>query len=161
MSPSGGQKLGGDFQQVLGVGGRAHAAGENQVVASALALDVRYESTDVSIGQAVRANVRATYNGAGSRDQVIVRVGTAPGFVPVAEDLAAIVREGRAARMEQGASDVTFYLMGLASGQARDLSFRVVPSLAADVEAPASSAYVYYEPSIKSEVAPVRLHVVP
>jgi len=140
---------------------RVHTPRVSTPVDAQLALDVRYESTDVSIGQAVRANVRATYNGAGSRDQVIVRVGTAPGFVPVAEDLAAIVREGRAARMEQGASDVTFYLMGLASGQARDLSFRVVPSLAADVEAPASSAYVYYEPSIKSEVAPVRLHVVP
>ena len=45
------------------------------------------------------------------------------------------------------------------SGQSRDLSFESIPSLAAEVEAPASVAYVYYEPAIRSEVAPIALRV--
>ena len=111
------------------------------------------------MGTPLTTRVSASYRGAGARDQVIVRVGLAPGFVPRSEGLEAIVRDGRAARYEVGQSDVTFYLMGLRSGQSRDLSFESIPSLAAEVEAPASVAYVYYEPAIRSEVAPIALRV--
>lgn len=124
-----------------------------------LGLEVGYSSTEGVVGTPLTTRVSASYRGAGARDQVIVRVGLAPGFVPRSEGLEAIVRDGRAARYEVGPSDVTFYLMGLRSGQSRDLSFESIPSLAAEVEAPASVAYVYYEPAIRSEVAPIALRV--
>lgn len=124
-----------------------------------LGLEVSYSSTEGVVGTPLTTRVSASYRGAGARDQVIVRVGLAPGFVPRSEGLEAIVRDGRAARYEVGQSDVTFYLMGLRSGQSRDLSFESIPSLAAEVEAPASVAYVYYEPAIRSEVAPIALRV--
>lgn len=122
---------------------------------SELSLSVTYASTDVEVGTSIRANVNATYNGEGTRDQVLVRVGRAPGMTPRVEDLERIVAEGRAARYEIGASEVTFYLMGMQSGSSRDLSFGLVPTLPVTAEAPASVVYVYYEPTIRTETAPV------
>ncbi len=124
-----------------------------------LGLEVGYSSTEGLVGTPISTRVTASYRGAGARDQVIVRVGLAPGFVPRSETLEALVRDGRVARYEVQPSDVTFYLMGLESGRARDLSFQSIPTLAAEVEAPASVAYVYYEPAIRSEVAPIQLRV--
>ena len=69
---------------------------------------------------------------------------------------------GRVSRVEKNARDVTYYLMGLAASETRELSFRVVPRLAGVVEAPASVAYAYYAAAeVRAEVAPTRLTVTP
>jgi hypothetical protein len=115
-----------------------------------LSLTVNFDTTSVAVGSPVTVTARA-HDGeaAGSRDQVIVRVGRAPGFEPRTEDLDAIVARGLASRYEVRAEDVTFYLMGLAAGETRELSFRLVPSLPVDATAPASTIYAYYEPSLR------------
>lgn len=127
--------------------------------ASELSLSVAYDRTTVNVGEAVRANVTATYTGVGVRDQVIVRVGRAPGFEPKAEDLAAIVADGRAQRYEADDRTVTFYLMGVQANVPRDLSFGFVPTMAVEALAPASVIYAYYEPTIRAELAPIAVDV--
>ncbi|MCA9550095.1 MAG: hypothetical protein KC933_08675 [Myxococcales bacterium] len=124
-----------------------------------LALGVSYDATQIAVGAPVTAHVQATFTGQGVRDQVMVRVGRAPGFSPRTADLDAIVADGRAARYEVDAEYVTFYLMGLTAGQPRDLSFGLVPGLSASVEAPASEMYVYYQPDIRAEAPGVRFEV--
>jgi hypothetical protein len=124
-----------------------------------LSLSVAYDRTTAAVGEVVRANVLATYSGPGVRDQVLVRIGRAPGFAPRTEQLDALVASQRASRYEVNERDVTFYLMGLASGEPRDLSFDWVPALAVDAEVPASVMHVYYEPQIRAEVAPVTFQV--
>lgn len=126
-----------------------------------LALQVTWPSTALAVGAPVQAAVTATYRGTGTRDQLMVRVGKAPGFSPMTEDLDAIVASGRAARYEIDAQFVTFYLMGMQSQRPRDLSMRFVPTLAATAVSPASEMYVYYEPTIRTEVAPVSFTVAP
>ncbi|MCK6548133.1 MG2 domain-containing protein [Myxococcota bacterium] len=127
--------------------------------ASELALTVSYDRSTVNVGEMVRANVSAVYTGAGVRDQVIVRVGRAPGFEPRGEDLAAIVADGRAERFEVDERSVTFYMMGVQANVARDLSFQFVPTIAVEALAPPSVIYAYYEPSIRSELAPIAVTV--
>jgi hypothetical protein len=122
-------------------------------------LDVSYDRTSLLVGESVRATVVAVNNDAGTRDQVIVRVGRAPGFVPDTADLDAIVARGAASRYEVRATDVTFYLMGLGADESRDLSFRLTPNLAVTALAPASSIYPYYDPSLERTLEPIEFDV--
>lgn len=117
-----------------------------------LSLTVAYDTTQTQVGIPVTATARATNDDAGTRDQVIVQVGRAPGFEPMIEDLEALVAAGAAARYEVRTDDVTFYLMGVESGETRELQFRLTPGLEVDATAPASSVYAYYEPSLKHVV---------
>jgi hypothetical protein len=115
-----------------------------------LSLSVDYDTTTSVVGVPVNVLARATNTEtSGARDQVIVRVGRAPGFVPRTEDLDAIVAAGSASRYEVRSDDVTFYLMGLAAGETRELRFRLTPSLPVDATAPAARIYAYYEPSLE------------
>jgi hypothetical protein len=141
---------------------RVHREAPPRSASPELALDVGYESTALTVGQATRVRVRATHAGRGPRDQVVVRVGLAPGMSAMDADLDALVSSGRVSRVEKNARDVTYYLMGLAASETRELSFRVVPRLAGVVEAPASIAYAYYAAAeVRAEVAPTRLTVTP
>lgn len=124
-----------------------------------LALTVSYDQPSAAIGESVAVHVGALYSGPGVRDQVLVRVGRAPGFVPRTEELDQLVASHRIARYEVNDRDVTMYLMAMQSSENRDLSFHFVPTLAVDAEVPASVIYAYYEPSIRAEVAPLTFHV--
>jgi hypothetical protein len=124
-----------------------------------LSLTLEYDTTETQVGVPVRAVARATNDDAGTRDQVIVQVGRAPGFEPMREDLDALVASGLAARYEIRTDDVTFYLMGLESGETRELAFRLTPGLEVDATAPASTVYAYYEPALRHVVEAERFIV--
>lgn len=126
-----------------------------------LSLDVTWSDTELTVGEPVQADLTATYNGEGQRDQVLVRLGRAPGFSPFLQDLDALQASGVIARYEVDDTHVTLYMMGLASGEARTVSMRFVPTLAAEAQAPTSEIYVYYEPTIRSEVGPQAFVVAP
>ena len=127
-----------------------------------LSLTVAYDTTTTVVGRPVNITARAHDGEAsGTRDQVIVRIGRSPGFEPRTEDLDAIVASHLASRYEVRAEDVTFYLMGLAAGETRELRFRLVPSLPVDATAPASTIYAYYEPSLRQTLPPEHLRATP
>jgi len=123
------------------------------------ALDVSYDATTTTVGTPVRVTAQVTNNSDGVQDQVMVRIGRAPGFAPRGEDLEAIVAAGLASRYEVRADDVTFYLMGFAPRGVRELSYRLTPSLAVEALAPSSSVYGYYQPDQKQVVDPQRFVV--
>ena len=68
---------------------------------------------------------------------------------------------GLASRYEVDDTHVTLYLMGLAGQEARTMAVRFVPTLAATAIAPASEIYVYYEPTIRTEVPATTFTVAP
>ena len=117
-----------------------------------LSMTLAYDTTETTVGSPVTATVQARNDDAGTRDQVIVQVGRAPGFDPVQEDLDALVAQGLVSRAEVRESDVTFYLMALESGETRTLTFRLTPGLSLTASAPASTIYAYYEPSLQHTV---------
>ena len=129
------------------------------VTSPELDLSVGYDGAAAVVGAPVTAHVSAAFTGQGVRDQVLVRVGRAPGFAPDTAQLDAHVAAGHAARYEVDAEFVTFYLMGLSAGSPRDLSFDFIPGLAASAEAPPSEMYVYYERNIRAEAPGLRFEV--
>jgi len=124
-----------------------------------LALTVDYDTTSTTLGSPVTVTARARNNDEVVRNQVIVRIGRAPGFVPRTEDLEVMVAAGLVSRFEVREDDVTFYLMDVAAGESRELVFRMTPSLVLEATAPASSVYAYYEPELR-QMVPAQLMVV-
>jgi len=122
-------------------------------------LNVGYDATTTTVGTPIRVTAHVVNNSDGIQDQVMVRVGRAPGFTPRGEDLEAIVASGLASRYEVRSDDVTFYLMGFPAHGTRDLSYRLTPSLVVEALAPASSVYPYYRPDEKQMVDPQRFVV--
>lgn len=90
---------------------------------------------------------------------MIVKIGRAPGFEPMTEDLQRIVDNGLASRFEVRGTDVTLYTMGMQSNQPRDMQVRFTPTLAANATAPASTIYAYYEPALHVDATAVRFDV--
>lgn len=121
-----------------------------------LSLSVSYDATEVEMSEAITATVHATNNDVDTRDQVIVQIGRAPGFDPRTEDLEWLKTRRVISRYEVRATDITFYLMNLTGGESRELTFRVVPSIAGSFTAPSSEIYSYYETALK-ETLPVQL----
>ena len=124
-----------------------------------LDLQVAFDNTEVTVGDTVNADVTVTNNDDELRNQVIVKLGIAPGMVPNLEDLAKLVREQRISRFELRDQDIVMYCMGLAPGEARKLAVRMIATLAATATAPASSVYAYYEPQLKKVRPAVRFTV--
>ena len=124
-----------------------------------LDLQVAFDDTDVNVGDTVSADVTVTNNDTETRNQVLVKLGIAPGMVPNLEDLAKLVREHRISRFELRDQDVVMYCMGLVAGEARKLPVRMTATLAATATAPASSVYAYYEPLLKRLRPAVRFTV--
>ncbi|HEX2676533.1 MAG TPA: hypothetical protein VHM19_07830, partial [Polyangiales bacterium] len=124
-----------------------------------LDLNVKYDATDVNVGDTVMTDVTVTNNDTETRNQVIARIGMAPGLVPNLDDLAALVRDGRIARFELRDKELVLYCMKLTAGEARKLSLRMIATLAADATAPASSVYAYYEPLLKLVRPAVKFNV--
>jgi alpha-2-macroglobulin-like protein len=125
-----------------------------------LSLEVTYDTVEAPLGGSVQVLATAVNNdGEGQRDQVIVRVGRAPGFEPRQEDLSALVTSGLVSRFEVQKDDVTLYLMALQAGEARALPFRLTPTLVVDALAPSSSIYAYYQPNLVDRVPAQRFVV--
>ncbi len=122
-------------------------------------LTVSHDTTQPNVGEPVTTTAVATYTGTGQRDQVMVRIGRAPGFAPMTADLDQIVAAGLASRYELRETEVAFYVMGMRGGDPRTFTFRQIPTLSIEGEAPASSVYAYYEPQLKAEAAPTRFEV--
>ncbi|MEM9191440.1 MAG: alpha-2-macroglobulin family protein [Myxococcota bacterium] len=124
-----------------------------------LDLQVDYDRTDVAVGEPVQVNATATNNDSSVRNQVMVRIGRAPGFLPNPGDLEGLVTSGAVSRYETRARDVTFYLMNLQPGERRRLSFRLTPNLAVSATADAPIIYPYYEPELGRRGVPTRFEV--
>ncbi|MDD9940891.1 MAG: MG2 domain-containing protein [Myxococcales bacterium] len=122
-------------------------------------LQVNYASTNLNVGDSVMADVQVTNNDDVERNQVIVRLGLAPGMTPSPDDLAALVRQRMISRYEIRGKDLVMYCMGVRGGEVRRLPVTLTATLAADASAPGSMVYAYYEPQLKVMRPAVRFNV--
>ncbi|MDF1563606.1 MAG: alpha-2-macroglobulin family protein [Deltaproteobacteria bacterium] len=123
--------------------------------AGGVAVEVSHGLQTLSVGEVDPVSVTVTNTTASDADQILVKVGLAPGMVPVADDLTAMVQTGRISRFETSATGVVLYLHKLERNASETFSFGAMPTLAGELEAPATEAYGYYMPQEKAVSPPV------
>lgn len=125
---------------------------------ASLALDVTYGANAVSVGGTTKVRARISWNGKEPATMPLVEIGLPPAFEAEQSDLDAIVASKVGIdrwTLEHG--KVTLYIATLPADKPLDVSFSVRATRAAKVVAPASSAYLYYHPEVRTETAPLLL----
>lgn len=117
-------------------------------------LDVAYPAGTVGVGEAAGVDVRVANTTGERMEMVMLQLGVPPGFDVVMRGLNEAVAAGVVSRADRTASGVDAYLYGLDPAEALELSFDIVPRMPAAVQAPASVAYLYYDPAVRTETEP-------
>lgn len=137
----------------------------------AVSVAVAYDRTQLSVDDTVEVRVTVTLNQPGTAQQALIDLGLPPGFELQAEDLAARVAHDR----DRGTSDtgprieryevtgrqILVYATGLTQETPLAFSYRLKAKFPLAAQAPASSAYDYYNPEVSGESAPQMLVVAP
>jgi hypothetical protein len=130
---------------------------QKQAGSSPLTLDVAYSPTSVPTGGVTTARVRLAWKGNEPARMPLVEVAIPPAFEAETYDLDKLVADAtshvRRYTVERG--KVTLYLVELAQDQPLTLDLPLRALRPARVVAPSSVAYLYYEPEVRSETAPV------
>jgi hypothetical protein len=134
------------------------------------AIQVTYDRTELAVDDTVGVNVKVTLNQPGARaEQAMIDLGLPPGFTLVSEDLDGVVARfndvspeytgPQVQRYELTGRQILVYATNLSAEQPLAFNFRLRAKYPLRVQAPASSAYDYYNPEKRGESAPVVLEV--
>lgn len=149
---------GGDVSyQVVG----QHYVPWQRAAGAALSLDVAYAPTSLSPGSMTSCHVKLGWKGKESARVPMIELGVPPAFEVDTDSLEALMRaDGSAIQrytVERGV--VTLYLSTVAEDKPLEFDVRLRALRPAKVIAPSSSAYLYYEPEVRTETEPVQLKV--
>src|SRR5207247_4399798 len=115
-------------------------------MAEPLTIDVRYDRTDLAVGDTVKATATVTNKMRQSAPMVMLDLPIPAGFAPVAEDFSKLVQAGRIAKFQMNARTVIVYLRSLEPGTPLKLEYGLRATLPVKVTVPAARVYGYYEP---------------
>jgi len=124
-----------------------------------LNVSVKYDRTELARNDIVSANVSVGFSGQGAANMVIVDLGIPPGFQVLSEDLQALVDKKAIQKYTVTGRQVIVYLERVESGKALEFSYRMRAKYPVRAKTPASVAYLYYNPEVRSVVQPVNLVV--
>ncbi|NMC69365.1 MAG: hypothetical protein GYA57_04755 [Myxococcales bacterium] len=127
--------------------------------AGPLSIEVAYDRTHLAVDDRVTATVTLTNNTRGDLMMVIADLGVPPGFDLDTEDLDALVAAGTFRRYEPTGRQVILYFDRLVPGPPVVFSYDLIARNPMRGEAPASAAYLYYDPSVRTSARPIRLEV--
>jgi hypothetical protein len=101
--------------------------------------------------------VRLAWHGKEAARMPLVEIGIPPAFEVETADLDKLVadREGRVKRYTVERGKVTLYLLDLPEDKPLSVDLQLRALRPARVVVPASTAYLYYEPEVRSETVPV------
>lgn len=130
-----------------------------------VSIDVAYDRSELSVNDTVNVAVQIALNRPGARSEsAIIDLGLPPGFTVEAEDLAALVayyndvpqdyQFAQIQRYELTGRQIIIYLTNLSEGKPLQFSFRLRAKYPLRAQAPATSAYDYYDPDLSGEQAP-------
>jgi uncharacterized protein YfaS (alpha-2-macroglobulin family) len=127
--------------------------------AAALSLDVAYAPSTLSAGSVTSCHVRLAWKGKEAARVPMIELGIPPAFEVDADDLEALMRVKDSAlqryTVERGL--VTLYLSTVNEDKPLEFDIHLRALRPAKVVAPSSSAYLYYEPEVRTETQPVQL----
>jgi hypothetical protein len=107
----------------------------------------------------VTATVTLTNNTAGDLMMVIADLGVPPGFDLDTEDLDALVAAGTFRRYEPAGRQVIVYFDQLVPGPPVVFGYDLIAHNPMRGEAPSSTAYLYYDPTVRTTARPIPLLV--
>jgi len=133
-------------------------------------IDVAYDRTELAVNDTVNVNVTITLNKAGGRaESAMVDLGLPPGFTVQTEDLDALIEKFKDTpkdyayptikRYELTGRQALLYLQNLSDGMPLRFSYHLRARFPLKAQAPASSAYDYYNPSVSGEAQPLVITV--
>lgn len=124
-----------------------------------LSLEVAYGSRSIRAGETTTAKVTLGWKGATPGNMPLVEVAIPPGFTAETDKLDTLAKEHAVQRYAVERGKLVLYLVKLEEGKPLELDIPFRASRSASVTAPASVAYLYYEPEVRTETAPVTLKV--
>jgi hypothetical protein len=124
-----------------------------------LSIDVAYDRTHLAVDDRVTATVTLTNNTAGDLMMVIADLGVPPGFDLDTEDLDALVAAGTFRRYEPAGRQVIVYFDQLVPGPPVVFGYDLIAHNPMRGEAPSSTAYLYYDPTVRTTARPIPLLV--
>jgi hypothetical protein len=125
-----------------------------------LELTVEYDRQELAVDDVVRARVTLHYRQGRTADNAIIDLGIPPGFDPLTEDLDRAVAQGTIARWELTERQIIFYVGRLEPESTLLLDYGLRARYPLRAHTPASEAYLYYEPEVRTSVQPVEIVVV-
>jgi uncharacterized protein YfaS (alpha-2-macroglobulin family) len=125
----------------------------------AVAVQVSYDRSDLSVNDVVTAKVTAQLQIPGVARMAIVDVGLPPGFTVLSEDLDLLVERQIISRYELAARQIIIYLEEFSSKKPLEFSYRLRAKYPLKAQAPASQAYDYYTPDTQGIQRPQQITV--
>ncbi len=124
-----------------------------------LLIDQEYDTVKLSADDILTSRVKVHYNMPGTANMVIVDLGIPPGFELERDAFDSMVEEGRIERYSVTPGQVILYFREIRNEEPVDFAYELRAMYPLRVQAPSSSVYAYYEPSLRDETAPVLLSV--
>jgi hypothetical protein len=135
-------------------------------------IGVAYERGELAVNDTVGVKVTLTLNQPGGRaESALIDLGLPPGFTVLAEDLDALVAHDkdvppdyafpRIERYELTGRQILVYVSNLSAEHSLEFIYQLRARFPLSAQAPASSAYDYYNPDVSGEASPQLLVVKP
>jgi hypothetical protein len=127
--------------------------------ADPLAVALAYDRTELAVDDTVKATARVLNRMKQPAPMVMLDLPVPAGFAPVAEDFAALVKDGSIARFQVRPRQVLVYLRNLAPDRPLELMYRLRATMPVKVAAPGARVYEYYDPDREGRSPGARLTV--
>jgi len=125
------------------------------------AIEVKYDRHELSVGESVRCDLRVRRATTTPAEMVIVEVGLAAGFTPIATDLDGLVKAATIDKYSVSDRQVILYVRRIAPEQPFLASFRLTPRFAVNAQTAATQVYEYYAPDQRAIARPAVLTALP
>jgi hypothetical protein len=125
--------------------------------ASGLSLEVAYGPSAVDAGSTMTCHAKVAWRGKEAARMPLVEIGVPPAFEPEAADLDALVAKSIAQRYTIERGKVTLYFVALPEEKPIAFDLRLRALRPARVFVPSSTAFLYYEPEVRVETAPLQV----
>lgn len=136
----------------------AEPASSNAAVVS---LGATLAKSEIKMGETVRLDAVLTNKTQIGQPMTLARLGLPGGLTFQNWQLKELREKGQIAFFETRAREVILYFRDLKPGEVKKLAIDLVASVPGSYTGPASSAYLYYNDSDKSWVAPLKVRIAP
>jgi hypothetical protein len=127
---------------------------------AALGLEVAYGSTTIAPNATTLLHAKLTWSGKLPAVMPLVEIPIPPSFEVETDDLEALIKTPESVqRYTVSDGKITLYVTSIRAEKPLNIGIRLRASRTARVIAPASVAYLYYQPEVRTETAPVLVRV--